>query len=595
MAKKSETAKAIELDQSFIDLFDRITCGTGLIFVDTPEEVRVIKSIYKKFASTQSSIQFWSASQGLIEIPKPTDVNPDFWPHDFPASSSRSTSQGQPTRASIVNAFTCIEEDCRTKRRAAIDYKTRPLPSIYILRDAYPFFQQPGILRALRDIIYLVPMSASSIVIVGFGQNVPSDLEKDSVYIKLAYPKIDEISQSTLPQMVRKIRKINSEAKDEDKLDEAFSTTEVANACSGLTEEQMTNALTFSLSKYQKIDLNVLNQEKKAIINKSDILDYWICGDSLKDVGGFEEIKEWFNVKKIVMNSRKAALKFQASLPKGIMLLGHQGSGKTLLAKAVARSWGVGLIKLDMGKVFAGLVGESEKRTRQALSQIDAVGGVVVIDELDKGLSGAGSSDRTDGGTTSRVIGTLLTWMSEPHEGVFLIATANDITNLRTNHPELLRKGRFDEIWFSDAPTVEEKKQIFKIHLEKRLRDPQKFDLDELAALDYVDTNEGKSFSYVGAEIEYAIVDAIQQAFANGGGTELQIGGPKDVTTELIIDKLKIIKPISYISKDVIGSMRKWSALNARNVSKSSTEKKANNNQGRKPIDIRGMTNDIDI
>jgi ATP-dependent 26S proteasome regulatory subunit len=582
-----------ETDKSYVEVYDRIGCSTGLIFVDTPEETRVIKSIYKKFAS-ESIVQFWSASQGLIEIPNPKDNNPDFWPHDFPASRARNTKGGQTTRASLVNAFTCIEEDARDKLLAAKTYSTEPTRTIYILRDAYPFFQQPGILRSLRDIVYLVSMGSSSIVITGFGQTIPNDLEKDSVFIRLAYPKMDEIKNRMLPMISRKIQRINKGAKPEEMLEETFDVTNAAHACAGLTEEQILNTLTFSLTKTKKIDLGIINTEKKGIINKSDILDYWICNDTLKEIGGFEELKEWFEVKKTVMNSPFAS-KFGAEKPKGIMLLGMQGSGKTAIAKAVAQSWGVGLIKMDMGKVFAGLVGESEKRMRQALAQVDAVGGVVVIDEIDKGLSGAGSSDRTDGGTTSRVIGTLLTWLSEPHEGVFLIATANDITNLKNNHPELLRKGRFDEIFFSDAPTEDERKAIFAIHLEKRGRDVKKFDLDELASLSYIDTAEGKHFDYTGAEIEYAIIDAIQQAFANGGGEDLVIGGPKDVTTKLIAEKLSLVRPISFVAKDTITTMRRWSKTNARNVSRSDTKKKTNETLGNKRVDIRGAVDEIDI
>ena len=944
MAKKAETAAAaastttFELDKSFVELYDRIVCSAGLIFIDTPEETRVIKSIYKKFANDQTSIQFWSASQGMIEVPKPKDINPDFWPHDFPSSRARPTQAGQTTRANVVNALTVIEEDCRAKLEAAKKFSTEPTRTIYILRDVYPYFQQPGILRALRDIIYLVSMSSSSIIITGYCQSVPSDLEKDSLIIKLAYPKLDEISNRMLPMISRKICKINKGAKEEEKLDETFSVIDTSHACAGLTEEQILNALTFSLTKYRKIDLTVINEEKKAIINKSDILDYWVCTDTLKDIGGFDELKDWFDVEKITMNS-PFATKFGAKKPKGIMLLGMQGSGKaqplyskvlmsngnwkkmedviegdyvrtpsgniakiiqifdhkqkknnriffkdgrtteccdehlwkvynkdfqnkwkvvdtielkkyineqqsdtrrfyiplieednsaptqlpidpyilgvligdgcltqpsvefasedielakkveekltddhklvkiesdtrcteyrislknpdghtknsykshlenlelwgkysyekhipyqylraskeqkiellqglldtdgyagnsvsysttsyklaediiylirsiggiaywsrkvsycnnkeclsftinirykdpkslfsltrkknklsdnyqysnlkleineieeapetdmrcimldddehlyitddfivthnTAVAKAVAQSWGVGLIKLEMGKIFAGLVGESEKRMRQALAQVDAVGGVVVIDEIDKGLSGAGSSDKTDGGTTARVIGTLLTWLSEPHDGVFLIATANDITNLNKNHPELLRKGRFDEIWFSDAPTEEERKEIFKIHLEKLKRDSSKFDLDELASLSYIDDSEGKSFPYTGAEIEYAVGDAIKQAFAAGGGADLEINGPKDITTDMIAKKLKIVKPISYISREVITPMRRWSKLHARNVSRSCKKKQDTIGSDKKAIDIRGSMADIDI
>ena len=372
---------------------------------------------------------------------------------------------------------------------------------------------------------------------------------------------------------------------------------QVARACAGLTEDQILNTVGYSCTVKKSIDIDLILEEKKAVINKSDILQYWICDNTMDDVGGFTVIKEWIKKRKYVISSPNAKI-FRAKSPKGIMILGVQGSGKTYIGKCIAQSLGVGLIKLDMGKVFAGLVGESEKRMRQALAQAEAAGGVILVDEIDKGLSGAGSSDKTDGGTTSRVIGTLLTWMSEDHPGVFLIATANDISNLNSNHPELLRKGRFDEIWFSDSPNTQEREEILKIHLKMRGRDPAKFDLPKIAAVEYEDEQGGKSYTYTGAELEYCLDDAILEQFAEGEGKVLAIGGPEDITTDIIIDHLKIIKPITFISKGNIGPMRKWAKENARSVS-AKEEKKVVDGGKKTKLNMRGGskidTNDIDV
>ena len=566
MAKKvEETAiKQFNPENSFKELYDRISCNTGLIFLDTPEEPRIIRSIFKKFGSPEREIQYWSFSQGLIVIPK--DQEPEkFYPHDIPPESSR-TLDNNKTIGNLAVALKCIEVDCRKKIKDNKEYKTPMSKNIYILRDASVFFQAPGIIRTLRDIIYLTSIACSNIVITGYGMTIPNDIIKDSHYIKLKFPTTEEIQHGLFPK-IKSILTYKKSKNPNIKIDDEFPELETARACTGLTEDQILNTISYSLSTYGKIDIDKVNEEKRSIINKSDILDFWVCQDSLSSIGGFDELKKWFNVRKVVMSSPNAE-SFGAETPKGIMLLGVQGSGKTLTAKALAQSWSVGLIKLEMGKVFAGYVGESEKRMRMALQQIDAVAPVVVvIDEIDKGLSGAGSSDKTDGGTTSRVIGTLLTWLQESHPGVFLIATANDITNLRKNHPELLRKGRFDEIWFSDSPTLEERKEIFAIHLKKKGRDPKNFDLDVLAKT-YYDDN-GTHYEPSGAEIEYGIKDAIQEAFALGGGKKLIVGEEGDITTELIVEKLKIIKPITYICKDTITGMRKWSKINARNVSSS--------------------------
>lgn len=587
MPKKKQTI----VSNSFEEIFNRIECDTGLIFVDTPEETRLIRNIFRRYKG--HSVQFWSLTQGLIEIPKDDDAE-RFLPHDYPAKKARTDSTGSlQSRGNIMNTFSIIEEDCRNKIANDDD---GDIKNIYILRDADKFFQQPGPLRACRDLVYLAACSGSCIIITGFGVSVPNDVEKDSAFVKLPYPTTDEIFKNMIPDFRERIARHNRLHNDKEKVDDQFNDLEVARACSGLTEDQIINTIGFSTTVKRKVDLDVILEEKKAIINKSDILEYWVCDTTLSDVGGFSELKKWFQVRKAIMNAPDAAKAFGAKSPKGIMLLGVQGSGKTYIAKSVAADLGVGVIKLEMGKVFAGLVGESEKRMRQALAQADAAGGVIVIDEIDKGLSGAGSSDRTDGGTTSRVIGTLLTWMAEDHPGVFIIATANDISALNRNHPELLRKGRFDEIWFSDAPNFEERKEIFKIHLQKAGRNPENFDLDLLAEYEYQDENTDRTYTLTGAEIEYGVHDAIDEAFALGGGKEMKAGDKNDITTEQIIEKLKLIKPITYISKETIAPMRRWSDMNARNVSTTTNKGKLSTKKSSK-LNMRGgvSSEEVDI
>lgn len=585
MPKKKQAV----VSDSFEEIFNRIECDTGLIFIDTPEETRLIRNVFKRYKG--HSVQFWSLTQGLIEIPKDDDAE-RFLPHDYPTKKARTDSTGNlSSRGNIMNTFNIIEEDCRTKIANDND---GDIKNIYILRDADKFFQQPGPLRSCRDLVYLAACAGSCIIVTGFGVTVPNDIEKDSSFVKLPYPTTDEILKNMIPDFRERISRHNRLHNTQEMVDDQFNDLEVARACSGLTEDQIINTIGFSTTVKRKVDLDVILEEKKAIINKSDILEYWVCDTTLSDVGGFSELKKWFQVRKAIMNAPDAAKKFGAKSPKGIMLLGVQGSGKTYIAKSVAADLGVGVIKLEMGKVFAGLVGESEKRMRQALAQADAAGGVIVIDEIDKGLSGAGSSDRTDGGTTSRVIGTLLTWMAEEHPGVFIIATANDISALNRNHPELLRKGRFDEIWFSDAPNFEERKEIFKIHLQKAGRNPENFDLDLLAEYEYQDENTDRTYTLTGAEIEYGVHDAIDEAFALGGGKEMKAGDKNDITTEQIIEKLKLIKPITYISKETIAPMRRWSDMNARNVSTTTNKGKSSTKKSSK-LNMRSSVSSEDV
>lgn len=1048
MNSKKETLSA-----GLQEIFDRIECDTGLIFVDTPEETRLIREIYKKYQD--HSVQFWSIGQGLHEIDRTKQQVNKFYPHKYKKQNARMGKSGDlDTRVDPTYTFQVIEEDCRDK----IENEEDDTKHIYILRDLDKFLTDPMILRGLKDLIYLCSTSSSIVIVTGFGITVPNEIEKDTVFTQLGYPSKEEVISAILPNLRAQIAEHNKRSKEEDRIEDNFNDEDIAQACVGLTEDQILNSLQYTTTVDSSVCIDRILDEKKAIINKSDILEYWICNDTLEDIGGFGEIKKWFEVKKAVIKNVENALEFNAEPPKGMMLLGVQGSGKTAIAKALAQSWNVGLIKLDIGKVFAGLVGESvapwteftffgpngtvmrvpakeaykkkdmllgsgimvqsytrngiakllpvsdiiehirtknlvkvktksgrsvdvtedhslftisdegnlkemtpsemkkgtiigvpsnydnaypdtlrqdkicllnlirnnkdedkwllvqpekhigeklytltnpkshkqyregrplnlsllpqpwnlsptgevkakmtdkhhpveiyltthlmelfgwysaegsitadrlrlhihkdeleivnelvqkcgyesysyqdrdsdgvtvffgdtglkrifdylcltkkdripswvlstgtiqrqaylrglfsgdggvsgshielsqasetfmcdvldllasvgifaskypridggyrviihsstfkhkymdeigftqkvknelsenlfskdewghkipfykelkdatsahfvnmdsqwisyknalkinpnlknsdvywdvvesievveeqpeyvydisvpgnenfvagniichnsEKRMRQALAQIDAAGGVVVIDELDKGLSGAGSSDKTDGGTTSRVIGTLLTWLQEDHPGVFLVATANDITNLRRNHPELLRKGRFDEIWFSDVPNEEERKEIYKIHLKKRGRDPEIFDLDKLAEFEYNDKDNTK-YPPTGAEIESAVRDAIQERFAMGGGKKLKIGGKNDVTTDDILDKLAIIKPITKIAKETISSMRRWSADNARNVSTVVDSKKKKGSSNKKKLNVRSISSE---
>lgn len=559
---------------SYQELFNRINAHCGLVIVDTYEEQKLVRELRLHF--DRDNIQFWSATQGLHEFkreddPKVVKIYDDM----FEASRCRSTPArdgrpGQPTVGNILNALDVIEDDSRKK----IDQQSNTtMKHIYILRDADKFFNNPMSIRKIRDILYLVSTASSSMIICGPGIKVPTELEKDAPYIELGLPDVDEIRNDILQSRIcHSIDAYNEDIEaggtEGDPYDTGFDLDQVARACGGLTEDEIINTSSYSLAKAKTLDITTMLEEKRQIINKNDILTYWVCEDDISNVGGFDNLKEWFAVQMMIMDNPEAARAFMADQPKGIMILGVQGSGKTYIAKAIAKTWGKGVIKLDMGRVFAGLVGESEKRMRMALSQAEAAGGVVIIDEIDKGLAGAGSSDRTDGGTTKRVIGTLLTWMNEPHPGVFIVATANDISNILSAHPELLRKGRFDEIWFSDLPTESERKDIFDIHLRKRGRDSEKFDTNQLAKTRYSDKTG--DYDYTGAEIEYAIKEAVSRAFAKGytgPKSKLKIGGKGDVTTENIIEQLNQIKPIIKVGKNNVKKMREWAADNARNVS----------------------------
>jgi SpoVK/Ycf46/Vps4 family AAA+-type ATPase len=266
----------------------------------------------------------------------------------------------------------------------------------------------------------------------------------------------------------------------------------------------------------------------------------------MDNIGGLEGLKHWLSKRKDAF-SREAVEYGLPSNPKGILLVGIQGAGKSLFAKGISSFWNFPLLRLDMGKVFSGLVGSSEQNMRQVFKVAESVAPCILwCDEIDKGMSGSRASSSTDGGTTSRVLGSWLTWMQDRKAPVFVVATANDVSSLP---PELLRKGRFDEIFFVDLPKYSERKTIFQIHLEKRARNPKDFNLEKLAEI---------SESYTGAEIEAAIESALYEAFSDN---------KRDITSFDITQSIKESVPISKLMREEIDLLRAWASERARNAS----------------------------
>jgi len=281
-------------------------------------------------------------------------------------------------------------------------------------------------------------------------------------------------------------------------------------------------------------------------------LEYYSTSESFANVGGLAVLKEWIN-KRAVAFTREARA-FGLPAPKGILMLGVQGCGKSLCAKAVANQWHLPLLRFDMGRMFGSLVGSSEENVRRAIAVAESVAPAILwVDEIDKAFAGSQGSGMSDGGTTARVFGTFLTWLSEKQAPVFVVATANDISQLP---PELLRKGRLDEIFFVDLPSNEERAEVFRIHLAKRDRVPEQFDLASLA-------DSSKDFS--GAEIEEAINSALYDAF----------DARQELAASHILIALGQTVPLAKTMDEHISRLRTWAEGRARNASVARAPKSA--------------------
>ncbi len=404
---------------------------------------------------------------------------------------------------------------------------------VWLLEDFQPFLREEHhpLLRWLREIARL-PTSPRRIVVLSTPlPGLPMDLRKEIPTIELDLPGVDDLR--VVLQDAAAALDVRASA-DEALLD----------AARGLTVMEARLAFGKAAAEFGRLDhgaVPLVAQEKERIIKQSEVLEYYPTDARLTDVGGLDQLKEWLDRRGRAFGA--GARDFGLDAPKGVLLLGVQGCGKSLVAKAIAATWQFPLLRFDMGRVFGGIVGQSEGNIRTALQVAQALAPCVLwIDEIEKGVAGMGSSDQTDGGTAARVVGTLLTWMQEKREPVFVVATANRIDMLP---PELLRKGRFDEIFFVDLPTRAIREEILSIHLKKKGRDPKAFALADLAA---------HSIGFSGAELEEAVREGLYDAFAEG----------RELRTEHVKRAIDKTFPLSRTMHEQIDCLRQWAKVRAR-------------------------------
>ena len=413
--------------------------------------------------------------------------------------------------------------------------------AVYVLKDYHCFLREHEIIRRLRDCVAALKSGPvhRTILLLSPVQVIPPELEKDLTVLDYDLPGLDELGQilSGAEERLRRQGKVKVT------LDRG-AREKLLKAGQGLTASEMENALARAIISRQTLDADTIPlilSEKRQIIRKSGVLEYFSPEEDLADVGGLDALKAWLSKRSDAFTERARA--FGLPEPKGVLLVGIQGCGKSLSAKALAVLWRLPLLRMDVGRLFSGLVGSSEENLRKAVRVAESLSPAILwIDELEKGFSGVGSSNMSDAGTAARVFGTFITWLQEKRAPVFVIATANDVTQLP---PELIRKGRFDEVFFVDLPDRDERRQILSIHLRKRSRRPADFDLDRLA-----DLSEGFS----GAELEQAIIAGLYDAFDED----------RPLNTGDIASNLRNTVPLSQMTSEEVNALRHWAQTRAR-------------------------------
>ncbi len=411
--------------------------------------------------------------------------------------------------------------------------------TIFVLKDLHPVLKSANsdrsapVVRELKNLARELTRSRKTVVVLSHTLELPAELMEEVTVIDFPLPDLAEIDHLITQLVVPEKLQVAGLAREQ-----------LVKACQGLSRSRIRQVLAKALAAKQKInetDIASVLEAKQQAIRQTGILEFFAPQTSLKQVGGLENLKQWVRMRQDAFTEE--AKRYGIPNPKGILLVGIQGTGKSLSAKTIASEWRLPLLRLDTGRLFGGIVGESESRVRQMIQLAEAIAPCVLwIDEIDKAFGNITSGRDGDSGTSRRVFGNLITWMQEKTSPVFIVATANNVQILPA---ELLRKGRFDEVFFLNLPTAQDRQAIFKVHLQRlrptRLRE---FDLEKLAWT-------ARNFS--GAEIEQVIIDGMHQAFGRG-----RSGQRQDFTTEDILTAIQATVPLAAISQDQIAALQKW-------------------------------------
>lgn len=515
---------------SSMSIAECIRAGYPSVIIQTAEEMRAIEKCYDVAKAYRYGVYGWSCTKGIFKIAKEKNEEGEY---DF------------------------VEKDVNPDAIDPLDamQKGSELSSgnyLICFLDFHHYLRRADVLRAARDMFEKIGGIGVHYIFISSHFDIPNDWEDNVVSISLDLPTKDEL-KSTLNEMLEDYRsEIKGNPNEMDELVEKASQISL-----GLTITQAENAFATSISKTKTIDLPTIEDVKAQIICKDGLLEFWNTSKDV-EVGGMQTFKKYTRQRLLAFSDK--AREYGLPYPKGVLLVGIPGCGKSLAAKSLAKQWSVPLIKCDLGKLFGGYVGDTETNTRKALKTAEAMAPCVLwIDEIEKGLAGANSSGRNDSGVSSRMFASILTWMQEKSSPVYVVATANRIDVLPS---ELLRKGRFDEIFFVDLPTEDERKEIVNIQLKKIGRTFEQEDVDKVAE---------ECSGFTGAEIEEAVVSAMFNSYEDN---------ERELTADDIISVMKNTNPSSQgIMSATVDSLRSWAKNNGVRNASSNTMKKEENSE----------------
>ena len=483
------------------DLVALIRADTPLIVIETPDEPRVVELFRQSLMHVWRTLFRWSITEGLRRIDMDREDEADVAP----------------------DAGATLQAIYRHDQRG-----------VFLLLDFAPYLKYAGTLRQVRDILQRRNCLPHVLVLVGNKVELPEDLEAHAVRYRPKLPASEALLKMVKDEAAAYAREHGGKRVEVD----PEAVKQIVRNLRGLSEtdaRRIARHLIFRDGVLGAEDLPELAKLKFELINRSGHLHYEFDPVKLEHVIGAKRVKRWIELRRAAFVDGNVPPGLDP--PKGVLLLGVQGCGKSLCAKAVSNLWQLPLLRFDMGRMFGSFVGSSEENVRRAIVVAESVAPAILwVDEIDKAFPGSQGSGIADGGTTARVFGTFLTWLSEKTAPVFVVATANEIAHLP---PELLRKGRLDEIFFVDLPSRAERREIFRIHLARRSRDAAAFDLAALA---------DASDQFSGAEIEEAINSALYDAFY----------ARTDLTTAQVLASIAQTVPLAKTMAEQIGELRTW-------------------------------------